>query len=73
MGKLNERIHSCIGLTTAVRKVLIDDPEFIFPLSMQQVTLYRSMQAKSQFHIDKAKSQMRVSPDISTAAEILHY
>ncbi|KAI0156292.1 OPT oligopeptide transporter [Pestalotiopsis sp. NC0098] len=53
---------SLLGFSFAamVRKVLIDDPEFIFPLSMQQVTLYRSMQAKSQFHIDKAKSQMKV-------------
>lgn len=57
-------MQSCFQLTKAVRKVLIDDPEFIFPLSMQQVTLYRSMQAKSQFHIDKAKSQMKVSPNM---------
>ncbi|KAH6887606.1 OPT oligopeptide transporter [Thelonectria olida] len=37
---------SLLGFSFAamVRKILIDDPEFIFPLSLQQVTLYRSMQ-----------------------------
>ncbi|TEA16818.1 Oligopeptide transporter 2 [Colletotrichum sidae] len=39
---------SLLGFAFAamVRKILIDDPEFIFPLSLQQVTLYRSMQGR---------------------------
>ncbi|EFX03567.1 putative plant-like oligopeptide transporter [Grosmannia clavigera kw1407] len=38
---------SLLGFSFAamVRKILIDDPEFIFPLSLQQVTLYHSMQS----------------------------
>ncbi|KAF4778190.1 OPT oligopeptide transporter [Colletotrichum scovillei] len=43
-----------------VRKILIDDPEFIFPLSLQQVTLYRSMQGKSELHKSVSQKQMRV-------------
>ncbi|KAK1972368.1 OPT oligopeptide transporter [Colletotrichum sublineola] len=38
------------SLAAMVRKILIDDPEFIFPLSLQQVTLYRSMQGKTELH-----------------------
>ncbi|KAL3421551.1 putative plant-like oligopeptide transporter [Phlyctema vagabunda] len=53
---------SLLGFSFAamVRKILIDDPEFIFPLSLQQVTLYRSMQGKSEFHASKEKKQMKV-------------
>ncbi|KAJ9143494.1 OPT oligopeptide transporter [Pleurostoma richardsiae] len=53
---------SLLGFSFAamVRKILIDDPEFIFPLSLQQVTLYRSMQGKSELHAAKEKKRMRV-------------
>jgi hypothetical protein len=47
-------------LIITVRKLLIDDPEFIFPVSLQQVTLYRRMQAKSDLHTERAKKQMKV-------------
>ncbi|KAI8179697.1 hypothetical protein K4K52_002190 [Colletotrichum sp. SAR 10_76] len=40
--------------------ILIDDPEFIFPLSLQQVTLYRSMQGKSELHKSVSQKQMKV-------------
>ncbi|GJC78502.1 oligopeptide transporter 2 [Colletotrichum liriopes] len=53
---------SLLGFSFAamVRKILIDDPEFIFPLSLQQVTLYRSMQGKTELHKSVAKKQMKV-------------
>ncbi|KAH8586419.1 OPT oligopeptide transporter [Bisporella sp. PMI_857] len=53
---------SLLGFSFAamVRKILIDDPEFIFPLSLQQVTLYRSMQGKSEFHAARERKQMNV-------------
>ncbi|TDZ40960.1 Oligopeptide transporter 5 [Colletotrichum trifolii] len=53
---------SLLGFAFAamVRKILIDDPEFIFPLSLQQVTLYRSMQGKSELHRNRSKKQMKV-------------
>ncbi|KAK1543625.1 OPT oligopeptide transporter [Colletotrichum paranaense] len=53
---------SLLGFSFAamVRKILIDDPEFIFPLSLQQVTLYRSMQGKSELHKSVSQKQMRV-------------
>ncbi|KAF7536567.1 hypothetical protein G7054_g4406 [Neopestalotiopsis clavispora] len=53
---------SLLGFSFAamVRKILIDDPEFIFPLSMQQVTLYRSMQGKTELHMAQASKQIKV-------------
>ncbi|KAF4872536.1 Oligopeptide transporter 2 [Colletotrichum siamense] len=53
---------SLLGFAFAamVRKILIDDPEFIFPLSLQQVTLYRSMQGKSELHKSVSQKQMKV-------------
>ncbi|TDZ18212.1 Oligopeptide transporter 2 [Colletotrichum orbiculare MAFF 240422] len=53
---------SLLGFAFAamVRRILIDDPEFIFPLSLQQVTLYRSMQGKSELHRNRSKKQMKV-------------
>ncbi|KAH7126019.1 OPT oligopeptide transporter [Dactylonectria macrodidyma] len=52
---------SLLGFSFAamVRTILIDDPEFIFPLSLQQVTLYRSMQGQSELHTRKSKQQMK--------------
>lgn len=44
-----------------VRRILIDDPEFIFPPSLQQVTLYRSMQSTSGIHAAISKKKMNVS------------
>lgn len=44
-----------------VRKVLIDDPEFIFPPSLQQVALYRSMQSTSGVYDAVSKKKMNVS------------
>jgi hypothetical protein len=44
-----------------VRKILVDDPEFIFPLSLQQITLYRSMQGVTEKHIAKEKKRMNAS------------
>ncbi|KAL4800206.1 OPT oligopeptide transporter protein-domain-containing protein [Aspergillus venezuelensis] len=53
---------SLLGFASAamVRKILIDDPEFIFPLSLQQVTLYRSMETKNNTDKKRAHDQMRV-------------
>ncbi|OHF00492.1 OPT oligopeptide transporter [Colletotrichum orchidophilum] len=53
---------SLLGFSFAamVRKILIDDPEFIFPLSLQQVTLYRSMQGKTELHKSVSRKQMKV-------------
>ncbi|KAL2825490.1 OPT oligopeptide transporter protein-domain-containing protein [Aspergillus cavernicola] len=42
-----------------VRPILIDDPEFIFPLSLQQVTLYRSMDPQNK-SAEKRAQQMKV-------------
>lgn len=53
-------------MNRTVRRILIDDPEFIFPPSLQQVTLYRSMQGTSELHSALAKNKMRVSPKQST-------
>jgi hypothetical protein len=44
----------------SVRAILIDDPEFIFPLSLQQVTLYRSMDAQNTSAKTRARQQMKV-------------
>lgn len=52
-------------MAATVRRILIDDPEFIFPPSLQQVTLYRSMQGTSELHSALAKSKMKVSPKTS--------
>ncbi|KAL4881631.1 OPT oligopeptide transporter protein-domain-containing protein [Aspergillus karnatakaensis] len=43
-----------------VRPILIDDPEFIFPLSLQQVTLYRSMDPKNKTDDEKARSRQQM-------------
>ncbi|ODN73352.1 OPT family small oligopeptide transporter [Cryptococcus amylolentus CBS 6039] len=43
-----------------VRPILIDDPKFVFPLSMQQVTVYRSIQGTSELHLARSQKQMRV-------------
>lgn len=48
-------------MSRTVRRILIDDPEFIFPPSLQQVTLYRSMQGTSELHSALAKNKMKVS------------
>lgn len=49
-------------MSRTVRRILIDDPEFIFPPSLQQVTLYRSMQGTSELHSALAKNKMKVGP-----------
>ncbi|KAJ5976808.1 hypothetical protein N7501_000150 [Penicillium viridicatum] len=53
---------SLLGFAFAamVRGVLIDDPEFVFPLSLQQVTLYRSMDAKNRPNQTRAREQVKV-------------
>ncbi|KAL2289580.1 hypothetical protein FJTKL_01837 [Diaporthe vaccinii] len=53
---------SLLGFAFAamVRRILIDDPEFIFPTSLQQVTLYRSMQGTSELHSALAKNKMKI-------------
>ncbi|KAK7717645.1 hypothetical protein SLS64_003140 [Diaporthe eres] len=48
------------------RRILIDDPEFIFPPSLQQVTLYRSMQGTSELHSAIAKNKMKIFYIVST-------
>ncbi|KAJ7697833.1 OPT oligopeptide transporter [Mycena rosella] len=50
-----------IGFSFAAmcRQVLIYDPTYIFPLSLQQVTLYRSMAQKSADDSNRGKRQMR--------------
>ncbi|KAJ0414203.1 OPT oligopeptide transporter protein-domain-containing protein [Aspergillus carlsbadensis] len=52
---------SLLGFSFAamVRTILIDDPEFIFPLSLQQVTLYRSMDAQNTSAKARARQQMK--------------
>ncbi|KAJ7464217.1 OPT oligopeptide transporter [Mycena galericulata] len=42
------------------RQILIYDPTYVFPLSLQQVTLYRSMEQNGKEGSDRAKRQMRV-------------
>lgn len=56
-------LASCPLLTNlcTVRKILVDDPEFIFPPSLQQVTLYRSMEGTSEIYNAIAKKKMNVS------------
>ncbi|KAK8853053.1 hypothetical protein IAR55_003754 [Kwoniella newhampshirensis] len=53
---------SLLGFAFAamVRPILIDDPQFIFPLSLQQVTVYRSIQGTSELHLDRSRKQMKV-------------
>ncbi|KIY68861.1 OPT oligopeptide transporter [Cylindrobasidium torrendii FP15055 ss-10] len=43
-----------------VRQILIYDPQFLFPLSLQQVTLYRSMHGTSEEHDIRTRRQMNV-------------
>ncbi|OCF42319.1 hypothetical protein I317_03823 [Kwoniella heveanensis CBS 569] len=52
---------SLLGFSFAamVRPLLIDDPQFIFPLSLQQVTVYRGIQGTSDLHIERSKQQMK--------------
>ncbi|KAG6365063.1 hypothetical protein INS49_006669 [Diaporthe citri] len=59
---------SLLGFAFAamVRIILIDDPEFIFPPSLQQVTLYRSMQGTSELHSALAKNKMKMFYIVST-------
>lgn len=45
----------------SVRRILIDDPEFIFPPALQQVAVYRSMQSTSDVASTLAKKKMNVS------------
>ncbi|CAN8096086.1 unnamed protein product [Discula destructiva] len=53
---------SLLGFAYAgmVRKILVDDPEFIFPPSLQQVTLYRSMEGTSTIYSAIAKKKMSI-------------
>ncbi|CAG8941383.1 unnamed protein product [Penicillium salamii] len=53
---------SLLGFAFAamVRPLLIDDPEFIFPLSLQQVALYRSMDGRTKGDQQRARDQMKV-------------
>ncbi|KAL5002852.1 OPT oligopeptide transporter protein-domain-containing protein [Aspergillus recurvatus] len=53
---------SLLGFAFAamVRTILIDDPEFVFPLSLQQVTLYRSMDTRNRTDKKRAHDQMKV-------------
>ncbi|KAJ4389340.1 hypothetical protein N0V93_006807 [Gnomoniopsis smithogilvyi] len=53
---------SLLGFAYAamVRRILIDDPEFIFPPSLQQVALYRSMEGTSGVHAALAKKKMNI-------------
>ncbi|WRT67432.1 OPT family small oligopeptide transporter [Kwoniella shivajii] len=53
---------SLLGFSFAamVRPILIDDPAFIFPLSLQQVTVYRSIQGTSDLHLERSRKQMKV-------------
>ncbi|KAJ7174114.1 OPT oligopeptide transporter [Mycena crocata] len=50
-----------IGFSFAAmcRQLLIYDPTYIFPLSLQQVTLYRSMEQNGKEGADRAKRQMK--------------
>ncbi|KAL4733385.1 OPT oligopeptide transporter protein-domain-containing protein [Aspergillus similis] len=52
---------SLLGFAFAamVRTILIDDPE-IFPLSLQQVTLYRSMDTRNRTGEKRAHDQMKI-------------
>lgn len=59
------KLLNCLLTSRTVRRILIDDPEFIFPPSLQQVTLYRSMQGTSELHSALAKNKMKVSPNAS--------
>ncbi|KAL4933111.1 OPT family oligopeptide transporter [Aspergillus undulatus] len=56
------RGSSLLGFSFAamVRAILIDDPEFIFPLSLQQVTLYRSMDTRNRTDKKRAHDQMKM-------------
>lgn len=60
---------SLLGFAYAVmvRRILIDDPEFVFPPSLQQVTLYRSMQGTSEFQSILAKHKMKIFYIITVA------
>ncbi|KAJ7443213.1 OPT oligopeptide transporter [Mycena galericulata] len=42
------------------RQILIYDPTYVFPLSLQQVTLYRSMEQNGKEGSGRAKRQMKV-------------
>ncbi|KAF7326167.1 putative plant-like oligopeptide transporter [Mycena kentingensis (nom. inval.)] len=51
-----------IGFSFAAmcRQLLIYDPVYVFPLSLQQVTLYRSMEQKGDGGTERSRQQMRV-------------
>ncbi|KAL4991954.1 OPT oligopeptide transporter protein-domain-containing protein [Aspergillus falconensis] len=53
---------SLLGFAFAamVRTILIDDPEFIFPLSLQKVTLYWSMDTRNGTDKKRAHDRMKV-------------
>ncbi|WWD00409.1 hypothetical protein V866_007322 [Kwoniella sp. B9012] len=53
---------SLLGFSFAamVRPILIDDPQFLFPLSLQQVTVYRSIQGTTELHLERSRKQMKV-------------
>lgn len=63
---------SLLGFSFAamVRKLLVDDPEFIFPLSLQQVTLYRSMQGSMEHNSVLAQKQMKVCVALSITTHL---
>ncbi|OCF76766.1 hypothetical protein I204_02468 [Kwoniella mangroviensis CBS 8886] len=51
---------SLLGFSFAamVRPILIDDLQFLFPLSLQQVTVYRSIQGTTELHLERSRKQM---------------
>ncbi|WWC67755.1 uncharacterized protein I206_101667 [Kwoniella pini CBS 10737] len=53
---------SLLGFSFAamVRPILVDDPQFLFPLSLQQVAVYRSIQGTTELHLSKSRKQMKV-------------
>ncbi|CAG8158002.1 unnamed protein product [Penicillium olsonii] len=67
-GPWSTKEHAIVGLAAnagsqgqwAMRPLLVEDPEFIFPLSLQQVALYRSMEGKSKSDHKRAREQMKV-------------
>ncbi|CAG8387696.1 unnamed protein product [Penicillium salamii] len=67
-GPWSTKEHAIVGLAAnagsqgqwAMRPLLIDDPEFIFPLSLQQVALYRSMDGRTKGDQQRARDQMKM-------------
>lgn len=52
--------HSAHTDILPVRPILIDDPRFLFPISLQQVAVYRSLQGLSTSNLARSAKQMRV-------------